>query len=259
MTDVVLTERDGRIARITLNRPGSNNALDEALIENLAWTLEDVAGDASVSTVVLSGAGNSFCAGADINWMRKAAHYSREQNIADVMPLGRLLLALDNMPQTTIARVQGAAYGGGLGLVAACDIAVGSSEATFCFSEVRLGVVPGMISPYVIRAIGARTARRYFQTAEVIDAAEAKRIQLLHEIVEPQQLDVRVNRLLSQLDSAAPGARVIAKRVATGIAGRPIDEVLMGEIAAMFADARASREGREGLSAFLEKRKASWY
>lgn len=258
MTDLVHVERNRRVARVTLGRPESNNALDEALIEALHSAFQDLAADTSISIVVLSGEGKNLCAGADINWMKKAAGYSREQNIADVMPLGNMLKALDQLPQTTIARVQGSAYGGGVGLVAACDIAIGSSAAAFCFSEVKLGVVPGMISPYVVRAIGTRMARRYFQTAEVIDAQEARRIGLLHEVVAPDQLDERINRLLQQLKSAAPGARAVAKKVPADIDGRPIDETLMAEIATLFADARASREGREGLSAFLDKRRASW-
>src|ERR1700754_908808 len=258
MSDLVRIERDQGVARVTLNRPELNNALNEELIEALRFTFETIATDASVATVVLSGEGKSLCAGADINWMRKAASYSREENIADAMPLVRMLAALDRMPQTTIGRVQGPIYGGGVGVVSVCDIAIGSSEATFCLSEVRLGIVPGMISPYVLRAIGERTARRYFQTAEVFDAQEAKRIGLLHEVVATDELDERITKLLKQLKSAAPGARAIAKKLAGDIAGRPIDEALMSETAALIADVRARPEAREGLSAFLEKRKASW-
>ncbi|WP_424632047.1 enoyl-CoA hydratase/isomerase family protein [Bradyrhizobium sp. SYSU BS000235] len=258
MSDLVRIERDQGVARVTLNRPELNNALNEELIEALRLALETLATETSIATVVLSGEGKSLCAGADINWMRKAASYSREENIADAMPLVRMLAALDRMPQTTIGRVQGPIYGGGVGVVAACDIAIGSSEATFCLSEVRLGIVPGMISPYVLRAIGERTARRYFQTAEVFDAQEAKRIGLLHEVVAPDVLDERITKLLKQLKSAAPGARAIAKKLAGDIAGRAIDEALMSETAALIADVRARPEAREGLSAFLEKRKASW-
>jgi methylglutaconyl-CoA hydratase len=258
MNDLVRIERDHDVARVTLNRPELNNALNEALIESLRRTFDDLARDTSIATVVLSGEGKSLCAGADINWMRKAAAYSREENIKDAMPLVRMLAALDRMPQTTIGRVQGPIYGGGVGVVAACDIAIGSSEATFCLSEVRLGIVPGMISPYVLRAIGERTARRYFQTAEVFNANEARRIGLLHEVVAPDELDERIAKLLKQLKSAAPGARVVAKKLAGDIAGRPIDDALMTETAELIADVRARPEAREGLSAFLEKRKASW-
>lgn len=258
MTDLVRIERDQDVARVTLNRPELNNALNRKLIEDLRSAFENIAADRSIATMVLAGEGKSLCAGADISAMREAGTYTREENIADAMPLVRMLSALDRMPQTTIGRVHGPIYGGGVGVVAACDIAIGTSSATFCLSEVRLGIVPGMISPYVLRAIGERTARRYFQTAEVFDAREAMRIGLLHEVVEPDALDERIAKLLKQLKSAAPGARAIAKKLAGDIAGRTIDEALMNETAQLIADVRAKPEAREGLSAFLEKRKASW-
>lgn len=258
MTDLVRIERDQDVARVTLNRPELNNALNKALIEELRSAFESIAADRSIATLVLAGEGKSLCAGADISAMREAGTYTREENIKDAMPLVRMLSALDRMPQTTVARVQGPIYGGGVGVVAACDIALGSAEATFCLSEVRLGIVPGMISPYVLRAIGERTARRYFQTAEVFDAQEARRIGLLHEVVAPDALDDHVAKMLKQLKSAAPGARSIAKKLAGDIAGRPIDEALMSETAQLIADVRAKPEAREGLSAFLEKRKPSW-
>jgi methylglutaconyl-CoA hydratase len=258
MSDLVRIERDHDVVRVTLNRPELNNALNELLIDELGVTFDSIAADRSIATGVLAGEGKSLCAGADINWMRKAGTYTREENINDALPLVRMLSALDRMPQTTVARVQGPIYGGGVGVVAACDIAIGSSEATFCLSEVRLGIVPGMISPYVLRAIGERTARRYFQTAEVFSAEEARHIGLLHEVVAPEALDERIAKMLKQLKSAAPGARSIAKRLAGDIAGRPIDDALMSETAELIADVRATPEAREGLSAFLEKRKPSW-
>ncbi|CAN5268473.1 enoyl-CoA hydratase/isomerase family protein [soil metagenome] len=258
MTDLVLIAREHDVARVTLNRPELNNVLDEALIEALRSAFETIAADRSISTVVLAGEGKSLCAGADINWMRRAAAYSREDNIKDAMSLVRMLSALDRMPQTTIGRVHGPIYGGGVGVMAACDIAIGASSATFCLSEVRLGIVPGMISPYVLRAMGERTARRYFQTAEVFDAHEAMRVGLLHEVVEPEALDERIGKLLKHLKAAAPGARSFAKRIAFDFACRDIDEKLMDETAQLIADARAKPEAREGLSAFLEKRKPSW-
>lgn len=258
MTDLVRIARDHDVARITLNRPELNNALDAALIEALTAAFEATAADRSIATVVLAGEGRSLCAGADINEMRKAGSYSREDNIKHALPLARMLTALDRMPQTTLARVQGPIYGGGIGVVAACDIAIGSTEATFCLSETRLGIVPAMISPYVLRAIGERAARRYFQTSEVFDAREALRIGLLHEAVEPDALDERIAKLLKQLKSAAPGARSVAKKLAGDIAGRPIDEALVTETSTLIADMRAKPEAREGLSAFLEKRKPSW-
>jgi methylglutaconyl-CoA hydratase len=258
MTDLVRIEREQGVARVTLNRPELNNALNRALIDELRQAFETIAADRAIATLVLAGEGKSLCAGADISAMREAGTYSRDENINDALPLVRMLSALDRMPQTTVARVQGPIYGGGVGVVAACDIAIGSAAATFCLSEVRLGIVPGMISPYVLRAIGERTARRYFQTAEVFDANEAMRIGLLHEVVEPDALDERIGKLLKQLKSAAPGARSIAKKLASDIAGRPIDEALMVETAHLIADVRAKPEAREGLSAFLEKRKPSW-
>lgn len=258
MGNLVQVSRENGVARIVLNRPELNNALNPQLIDKLRAALDAAAADSSVATVVLSGEGKSLCAGADINRMREAATFSREDNIQDALPLSRMLAALDRMPQTTIGRVHGPIYGGGVGVVAACDIAIASEDATFCLSEVRLGIVPGMISPYVVRAIGERTARRYFQTAEVFDAHEARRIGLIHEVVAPDALDERIAKLLKQLRSAAPGARAVAKKLAGDIAGRTIDDALMQETSELIADVRARPEAREGLSAFLEKRKPSW-
>lgn len=258
MSNLVQVFGENGVARIVLNRPELNNALNPQLIDELRAALDAVAADASVATVVLSGEGKSLCAGADINRMREAATFSRADNIQDALPLSRMLAALDRLPQTTIGRVHGPIYGGGVGVVAACDIAIASEDATFCLSEVRLGIVPGMISPYVVRAIGERTARRYFQTAEVFDAREARRIGLIHEVVAPDALDDRIAKLLKQLRSAAPGARAVAKKLAGDIAGRTIDDALMRETSELIADVRARPEAREGLSAFLEKRKPSW-
>lgn len=258
MGHLVQVSRENGVARIVLNRPELNNALNPQLIDELRAALDATAADSSVATVVLAGEGKSLCAGADINRMREAATFSREDNIQDALPLSRMLATLDRLPQTTIGRVHGPIYGGGVGVVAACDIAIASEDATFCLSEVRLGIVPGMISPYVVRAIGERTARRYFQTAEVFDAHEARRIGLIHEVVAPDALDDRVAKLLKQLRSAAPGARAVAKKLAGDIAGRAIDDALMQETSELIADVRARPEAREGLSAFLEKRKPSW-
>lgn len=258
MTDSVRIVRDGGLARIVLNRPERNNAFDEEMIAALARAFDGVAGAPDVSIVVVEGEGRSFCAGADINWMKKAAGYSREENVRDALPLARMLAALDRMPQTTVARIQGPVYGGGVGLVAACDIAIATSEATFCLSEVRLGLVPAVISPYVVRAIGARAARRYFQTAEVFSAADAARIDLVHEVAAADAIDARVAAVVKQLRTGAPQARAEAKALVGRIAGRTIDEDVIGETAQLIADMRAKSEAREGLAAFLEKRKPSW-
>jgi methylglutaconyl-CoA hydratase len=258
MTDLVQIDRDGNVARIYLNRPEVRNALNEPLIQALTSAFETVGAEDSISTIVLAGRGESLCAGADINWMRPSLPEDPERNIADLMPLGRMLRALAQLPQTTIARVRGSVYGGGIGLVSACDIAIGSCDSKFCFSEVRLGIVPGMIAPYALRAIGQRAARRYFQTAEVFDAAEARHIGLLHETANSDRLDDNIDRLLQQLRAAAPSARRVAKRSVEAFQGRAFDAELMLEIAVLIAGLRSGVEGVEGLSAFLEKRKPSW-
>jgi methylglutaconyl-CoA hydratase len=258
MTDGVRIERDGGVARVVLNRPERNNAFDEELIAALSHAFDDLATAADISVVMVQGEGKSFCAGADINWMKKAAGYTREENIRDAQPLARMLAALDRMPQTTIARVQGPVYGGGVGLVAACDIAIATAEATFCLSEVRLGLVPAVISPYVIRAIGQRAGRRYFQTAEVFAAPEAARIGLVHEVVATDAIDDHIAGLLKQLKTGAPQARAVAKKLVGTVAGRTIDEAVILETAQLIAEMRAKPEAGEGLSAFLEKRRPSW-
>jgi methylglutaconyl-CoA hydratase len=259
MSDLVRIAREADVVRIALHRPEVKNALNEALIEALIRSFEEVAADESIATIVLSGVGKSFCAGADIGWMHRSGTYDREQQIADLLPLGRMLHALERLPQTTIARVHGPVYGGGIGLVAACDIAIGSWDSTFCLSEVRLGIVPGMVAPYALRALGERAARRYFQTAEVFDASDAKRLGLLHELESSDQLDHRIGLLLEQLRCAAPFARKVAKRSIGDFRGRSVDADLMSEIAALIADVRSGPEAVEGFSAFLEKREASWH
>jgi methylglutaconyl-CoA hydratase len=258
MANVVRIERGNGLARVILNRPARNNAFDEELIAALTQAFEEIGKSTDVSIVVLQGEGRSFCAGADINWMKKAAGYSHDENVHDAQPLARMLAALDCLPQTTIARVQGPVYGGGVGLVAACDIAIATAEATFCLSEVRLGLVPAVISPYVVRAIGDRASRRYFQTAEVFDAAEAVRIGLAHETVAAVAIDERIDQLIKQLGSGAPQARARAKALVGAVASRPIDETVILETAQLIAEMRAKPEAREGLAAFLEKRKPSW-
>ncbi|GAB2923211.1 enoyl-CoA hydratase-related protein [Paraburkholderia jirisanensis] len=258
MTDVIRVTRNQGVAFVTLQRPERNNALNRALIDALHGAFVTLAADRSIASVVLCGEGKSLCAGADIAWMREGASYSLKDNVEDLMHLGHMLRALDEMPQTTIARVNGPIYGGGVGLVAACDIALGSATATFCLSEVKLGIVPGMISPFVQRAVGERMARRYFQSAEIFDAQEARRLGLLHEVIAPEHLDSAIDRMLMQLTSAAPQARRLAKQAITETAGKPIDEALLSDIATMIADLRARPEAHEGLSAFLEKRKPYW-
>jgi methylglutaconyl-CoA hydratase len=247
------------ITIVTLNRPEVHNAFNETLIAELTGALRALAADKTVRAVVLIGAGESFCAGADLNWMRKMATFSPAQNLADAKALATMLATLNEMPQPTIARVHGSAFGGGIGLVACCDIAIGTPDATFALSEAKLGLVPGAISPYVIEAIGARAARRYFLTAERFTAAEAFRLGLLHDLAQPSEIDGRINELLGFLVTAGPRAQAEAKQLIRAVAHRPIDDpsVIAGT-ARRIARVRATSEAKEGMAAFLGKRRASW-
>jgi len=246
------------IAIVTLNRPEVHNAFNETLIAELTGALRTLAVDESVRAVVLIGAGESFCAGADLNWMRKMATFSKPENLADAKALAAMLATLNEMPQPTIARVHGSAFGGGVGLVACCDIAIGAPGASFALSETKLGLVPGAISPYVIEAIGARAARRYFLTAERFTAAEAFRLGLLHDLAQLNELDARINELLGFLVTAGPRAQSEAKQLIRSVAHRPIDTTVILQTARRIARVRATPEGREGIAAFLGKRRASW-
>ncbi|HKR18897.1 MAG TPA: enoyl-CoA hydratase-related protein [Stellaceae bacterium] len=252
----VLVSRDARgVATVTLNRPEQRNAFDDALIRELDRLLADLARDPAVRVVVLTGAGSAFSAGADIKWMRRVAGYSKRENRADAMGLARLLRRLDTLPKPTVARVNGAAYAGAIGLICACDVAVAASEATFAISEVRLGLLPATIAPYVTAAIGARQARRFNLTGEVFGADEALRIGLVHKIAPPAELDAAVGTVVDALLHGAPGAQAKAKRMIAVVAGKPVTPAMMARTADAIAEARATPEGREGLVAFLEKRK----
>jgi methylglutaconyl-CoA hydratase len=253
---VLLVEKKDGIARVTLNRPEVRNAFDDALIKALHDAFVSLGKDSSVRAVVLAGNGPAFCAGADLNWMKRMAGYGYEQNLADARALADMLAALDRMPKPTIARVHGPAFAGGTGLVAACDIAVGAPEAKFCFSEAKLGLSPATISPHVIRAIGERAARRYFLTAEVFDAPEAFRIGLLSILAE--ELDETIDGLLKHLLAGGPEAMKEIKALIRTVASRPLDEAMIADTAKRIAEIRVSPEGREGIASFLEKRKASW-
>ncbi len=243
---------------IGLNRPDVHNAFNEVLIAELTDALGRFADDEQVRTVILAGHGASFCAGADLNWMKEMAGYSHDENLADAKRLARMLRTLRELPKPTIARVHGAAYGGGVGLIACCDIAIAAVEASFALSEAKLGIIPATISPYVIEAIGARQARRYFLTAERFDAAEAYRIGLVHDIVPIAQLDDRVNEMLGALLVAGPQAQRECKALIRAVAHRPIDDALIADTVRRIADVRASPEGREGVAAFLGRRSAQW-
>jgi methylglutaconyl-CoA hydratase len=248
----------GPVARIWLKQPETRNAFDDALITGLtrAFTL---AGEArEVRVVVLGAHGPAFCAGANLRWMQRMAGYTREDNLADAARLAAMLRTIAECPKPVIARVQGDAYAGGVGLVAACDMAVSADTAGYCLSETRIGLVPATVSPYVMRAMGARAAQRYFLTAERFDAVEAHRIGLIHEVVSAEALDAKVDELARALCAAGPAAVRACKRLIAEVAGRPIDPALIDWTVEGIADIRASSEGREGVLAFLEKRKPSW-
>jgi methylglutaconyl-CoA hydratase len=252
-----VTRQDG-VARVTLNRPQLRNAFDDALIGKLSQAFAELAVDRSVRVIVLAGNGPAFCAGADLNWMKRMAGYSYEENLADAKGLADMLAALDRLPKPTIARVHGPVFAGGTGLVAACDIAVGTPEAKFCLSEAKLGLSPATISPYVIRAMGERLARRYFLTAEVFDAQEAYRIGMLSLLVPAGELDAAVAELVKHLLAGGPESHAKIKALIRDVAGRRPDDAVAAETAKRIAEIRGSAEGREGIAAFLEKRKASW-
>lgn len=250
--------RDGPIARLRLQRPALHNAFDAALIAGLTAALTEVAADPALRVLVLEGDGPSFSAGADLNWMRGMAAAGEAENREDALALARLMRALDELPKPTIARVHGAAFGGGVGLVACCDIAIGAPEAKFGLTESKLGLLPAVISPYVIAAIGARQARRWFATAELFDAAEALRIGLLHQVVPADQLDAAVQRQCALLLKAGPEAAAAAKALVRRVAAETDRDRLDADNAALIARLRVGAEGQEGLGAFLDKRLPSW-
>jgi methylglutaconyl-CoA hydratase len=251
--------RDGPIARVTLDRPELHNAFDEALIEALARTFQELAGDDAARVVLLAGAGKSFSAGADLNWMKRASAYDEERNRADARALEAMLRAIDDCPKPVIGLVQGAAIGGGVGLVATCDIALAAEAAVFATSEVRLGIVPAVISPFVVRAIGPRQARRYFVTAERFGAEEARRIGLVHEVVPADRLEARAGEIAAEILKGGPEAIASAKQLVRLCQTMPQGGSILAEATvAAIAERRASAEGKEGIGAFLEKRRPAW-
>ena len=250
--------KQGGVARVTLDRPELRNAFDDTLIRKLTDAFAELESDNSVRVLVLAGNGPAFCAGADLNWMKRMAGYGYEENLADAKALAAMLAALDRMPKPTIARVHGPVFAGGTGLVAACDIAVGTPEAKFCLSEAKLGLSPATISPYVMRAMGERNARRYFLTAEVFDAEDALRIGMLSLLVPQDRLDTTLEGLVQHLLAGGPEAHGKIKALIRAAAGRRPDDELVAETAQRIAEIRGSPEGKEGIAAFLEKRKASW-
>jgi methylglutaconyl-CoA hydratase len=250
--------KHGGVARVTLNRPDVRNAFDDELIKKLSRTFEDLGKDPAVRVMILAGNGPAFCAGADLNWMKRMAGYGYDENLADARALAEMLATLDRLPKPTIARVHGPVFAGGTGLVAACDIAVGTPEAKFCLSEAKLGLSPATISPYVMRAMGEREARRYFLTAEVFDAAEAFRIGMLSLLVPVKELDPNIDSLVKHLLAGGPEAHAKIKALIRAVAGRRPDDALVAETAKHIAEIRGSPEGKEGIASFLEKRKAAW-
>ena len=246
------------VRTITLNRPEVRNAFNDEVIAELKAAFEQAAQADHVRCVVLAAEGPAFCAGADLNWMRRMADYTREDNLADAGQLAAMLQAIYTCPKPTMARVQGDVYAGGMGLVAACDMAVAVDSAQFCLSEVKLGLIPATIGPYVIRAMGARAAHRYFLTAERFGAAEAHRIGLVHEVVSVDALDAQVAEWTQALVNASPHAVRACKRLVQDVAEREINDALVRQTVEAIADIRASDEGREGVQAFLQKRKPNW-
>ncbi|GAB2831586.1 enoyl-CoA hydratase/isomerase family protein [Comamonas piscis] len=251
-------EATGPVATITLTQPDVRNAFSDEVIADITRAFTWVGAQDQVRAVVLAAEGPAFCAGANLNWMRAMADYSREENLVDAGKLAEMLRVIYTCPKPTIARVQGDVYAGGMGLVACCDMAVAASQAGFCLSEVKIGLIPATISPYVIRAMGARAAHRYFLTGERFDAAEALRTGFVHQVVEAEALDSAVDGLLKHLLSASPAAVQACKKLVIDVAGREVDEALIAETVAGIADIRSSAEGKEGVQAFLNKRKPSW-
>lgn len=256
---VLLRRRAEGVTEVVLNRPDKRNAFDDSIIQQLIAKLEEADRDSATHVVVLRSEGKHFSAGADLAWMQRMANNSHAENLDDAAQLARLLECLNNLSKPTIGLVQGAAYGGAVGLAAACDIVIATAQAQFCLSEVKLGLIPAVISPYVIRAMGERQCRRYFITAEVFSAEQAQEYGLVHLIAEsPEAMESRCDDLLGQLRQNGPKAMQAAKALIHAVSTRPIDADVIDDTAQRIADIRVSEEGQEGLSAFLNKRKASW-
>lgn len=250
--------RQGPVARVFLNRPDVRNAFNDEVIAELTRTFAALGADGSLRAIVLGGHGKAFCAGADLSWMRAMADYSWEQNRADAQALADMLWTLYSCPVPVIGRVHGDCYAGGVGLAAVCDVLVASDAAAFCLSEARLGLLPGTIGPYVVRALGEQASRRFFVTAERFTAARAHALGFVHELCAPDTLDARVDEVVAALCANGPMALRACKRLVQDVAGQPITPALREETARRIADIRASDEGREGVQAFLNKRRPAW-
>ena len=257
--DKVITDIDDHgVAQVRLNNPDKHNAFDDQMIRQLTEAFIVIADNSNVRAMVLGSEGKSFSAGADLEWMKRMASYSYDENLRDASALALMLKTLNEIPQPTIARVQGAAFGGAVGLVSCCDMAVAASAASFSLSEVKIGLVPATISPYVIAAIGQRAARRYFVTAERFDAHRALQLGLVNEVVDAEQLDQEIDRLINTLLANGPEAVTGAKQLVFDVAGKPIDQQLIDATCETIAAIRVSEQGQEGLQAFLERRKPQW-
>jgi len=253
-----LSIQTGAVATVTLNRPEVRNAFNDEVIAELTAAFTQLGKDGQVRTIVLAAEGTAFCAGADLNWMRRMADYSHAENLADAAQLAEMLRVIYSCPKPTVARIQGDVYAGGMGLVAVCDMAVSVDTANYCLSEVKLGLYPATISPYVIRAMGARAAHRYFLTAERFDAGEALRIGFVHAVVSAEQLDSKVAELTKALVNASPNAVQECKTLLHDVAGKEINAALIAHTVEGIASIRASAEGKEGVQSFLQKRKPNW-
>lgn len=245
-------------ATVTLTRAEMRNAFNDEVIAELTRVFTELGQRDDVRAIVLAAEGPAFCAGADLNWMRRMADYSREENVVDAGKLAEMLRVIYTCPKPTVARVQGDVYAGGMGLVACCDMAVSVDTAGYCLSEVKLGLIPATIGPYVARAMGARAAHRYFLTAERFSAAEAHRIGFVHEVVSAEQLDAKIDEMVKALTSAGPAAVRACKQLVQDVAEQTIDAALIDRTVQGIADIRASAEGKEGVQSFLQKRKPNW-
>jgi methylglutaconyl-CoA hydratase len=257
--DTVLLEvNEQGIATVTLNNPEKHNAFDDVIIKQLTTIFNDISERDDISIMILASNGKSFSAGADLGWMKRMAGYSYEDNLKDANALAQMLKALNFLPQTTIAKIQGAAFGGAVGLASCCDIVIASTKASFCLSEVKLGLIPATISPYVVDAIGLKASRRYFQTAERFFADKAQQLGLVDEIVAPNELTAEVNSMVTKLLANGSQARRQAKKLSQDVAFQTIDEKLLTDTSERIAAIRVSTEGQEGLTAFFEKRTPNW-
>ena len=247
-----------KVATVTLNRPDVRNAFNEQTIAEITLAFDSLGRNDIVRAIVLAANGPAFCAGADLNWMKKMAGYTHAENNADALQLAEMLRTIYLCPKPVVAKVQGDCYAGGMGLVAACDVVITAEESNFCLSEVKLGLIPATISPYVIKAMGENAARRYFLTAERFSAREALRIGFAHEAVPADALDAKTAEVVKALVTNSPNAVQQAKALVRDIAGKPVTQELLADTAERIAHIRASEQGREGVQSFLEKRKPNW-